>query len=81
MCDNTSERSFYEKIFLWGGLIGVVVFFLLGFLAGASSNGRPILPIVYGTSGLMWAFFAIVALIFFILGLVMVIVGAAKKGK
>jgi len=70
-----------KKIFLWGGLVGVVVFFLLGFLAGASNNGQPILPVVYGTSGLMWGFFALVCAIFFLIGLVMVIIGAVKGHK
>jgi len=70
-----------KKIFLWGGLISFVVFVLLGFLAGASNNGQPILPAVYGTSGLMWAFFAIICGVFFIIGLVMVIVSAKKRRK
>jgi hypothetical protein len=76
-----AKGDYMKKIFLWGGLIGFVAFILLGFLAGASNNGQPILPAVYGTSGLMWGFFAVICAIFFVIGLVMVIVGAIKRRK
>ena len=67
------------KWFLWGGLIGFIVFGAFGFLAGASNNGKALLPGIYGTSGLMWMFLAIVSLIFFLIGLIMVIVKAVKN--
>lgn len=70
-----------KKAFLWGGLIGFIVFFAFAFLAGATNNGRALLPGIYGTSGLMWGFFAVIALIFFIIGLVMVIVSTIKNRK
>jgi uncharacterized membrane protein len=70
-----------KKAFLWGGLIGFIVFFVFAFLAGATNNGKALLPGIYGTSGLMWGFFAIIALIFFIIGLVMMIVSAIKNRK
>ena len=68
-----------RKIFLWGGLIGFIVFFAFGFLAGASNNGKAILPGIYGTSGLMWLFFAVITFILFIIGLVMTIIQAVKN--
>jgi len=70
-----------KKAFLWGGFIGFIVFFAFAFLAGATNNGRALLPGIYGTSSLMWGFFAIIALIFFIIGLVMVVVSAIKNRK
>jgi len=70
-----------RKVLLWGGLVGTIVFFALAFLAGASNNGKAILPGIYGTSGLMWAFFAVITLILFIVGLIMVIVQAIKNRK
>ncbi len=72
-----------KKIFIWGGLIGFVVFFLLGFLSGATNgpDNQPILALVYGTNQVMWAFFALVSVIFFIIGLVMMIMGAIKERK
>lgn len=70
-----------KKVLLWGGLVGTIVFFTFAFLAGASNNGKALLPGIYGTSSLMWAFFAIIALILFIIGLIMVIVQAIKNRK
>ena len=70
-----------RKVLLWGGLVGTIVFFAFAFLAGASNNGKAILPGIYGTSSLMWAFFAIITLIIFIIGLIMVIVQAIKNRK
>jgi uncharacterized membrane protein len=67
------------KAFLWGGLVGFIVFFAFAFLAGATNNGKALLPGIYGTSGLMWGFFAVIALILFIIGLIMVIVNAVKN--
>jgi len=68
-----------KKVLLWGGLALTIVFFAFAFLAGATNNGKAILPGIYGTSGLMWAFFAVITLILFIIGLIMVIVQAIKN--
>ena len=68
-----------RKVLLWGGLVGTIVFFAFAFLAGASNNGKALLPGIYGTSGLMWAFFAVITFILFLIGLIMVIVNAIKN--
>jgi len=70
-----------RKVLLWGGLALTIVFFAFAFLAGASNNGKALLPGIYGTSSLMWAFFAIITLILFIIGLIMTIVNAVKSRK
>lgn len=70
-----------RQVFLWGGLACFIVFLAFGFLAGATNNGKALLPGIYGTSGLMWGFFAVIALILFIIGLVMTIVNAVKNRK
>lgn len=67
------------KWFLWIGLAGSIIFFAFGFLAGASNNGKALLPGIYGTSGLLWLFLAAVSFIFFLIGLIMVIVKAVKN--
>jgi hypothetical protein len=70
-----------RKVLLWGGLVGTIVFFAFAFLAGASNNGKALLPGIYGTSSLLWAFFAVICLILFIIGLIMVIVQGIKNRK
>lgn len=67
------------KWLLWGGLAGTIIFFAFGFLAGASNNGKAILPGIYGTSGLLWGFLAVISLIVFLIGLIIVIVKTIKN--
>ena len=68
-----------RKIFLWGGLGGFIVFVAFGGLAGATNNGKALLPGIYGTNSVIWLFFAVIAFILFIIGLVMTIVHAIKN--
>jgi len=69
------------KILLWVGLIGVIVFVLIGFLSGATNGPdmKPILPLVYGTNQTIWLFLTIISIILFVIGLIMVIVKAIKN--
>jgi len=69
------------KILLWGGLIMAVAFLLIGFLAGATNGPdlKPIWPAVYGTNQTLWAGLMLLGIIFFLIGLVMVIVRAIKN--
>ena len=70
-----------RQIFLWGGPACFIIFFAFATLAGASYNGKAMLPGIYGTSSVMWGFFGIIAAILFIIGLVMTIVNAVKNRK
>ncbi|MHB8277126.1 MAG: hypothetical protein ACYDIA_05690 [Candidatus Humimicrobiaceae bacterium] len=64
-----------------GGLTCFIIFLAFAGLAGANNNGKALLPGIYGTSSVMWGFFAVIAVILFIIGLVMTIVNAAKNRK
>ncbi|MDD5590000.1 MAG: hypothetical protein PHQ47_02400 [Candidatus Portnoybacteria bacterium] len=71
------------KILTWGGLIIAAVFFIIGFLAGATNGPdmTPIWPAVYGSNQTLWAGLMVLGLILFVIGLVMVIVRAMKNRK
>ncbi len=68
-----------RKIFLWGGLIGFIVFVLCFFLAGAMSNGNAVVPAIYGTNQGLWAFLSFVSLVLFFIGLIRTIIHAIKN--
>ncbi len=70
-----------KRTFLWGGLIGFAVFFLIGLLTSTSNNGPSILPLTCDSKGLIWVLFALVGAVFFLIGLVMVIVDVIKRRK
>lgn len=71
------------KILLWGGLVMAVVFFLLGFLAGATNGPdmAPIWPAVYGSNQVLWGGLMFLGLILFVIGLILVIIRAIKNRK
>lgn len=71
------------KILLWLGLIMAVVFFIIAFLAGATNGPdmKPIWPAVYGSSQVLWAGLALLGIVLFVVGLIMVIVRAIKNRK
>jgi len=71
------------KILTWGGLAMAVVFFIISFLSGATNGPdmQPIWPAVYGSNQILWAGLALLGLILFVIGLVMVIVRAIKNRK
>lgn len=70
-----------RKVFLWGGLACFIIFFAFAFLAGASFNGKAMLPGIFGTNSVMWGFFGIIAVILFITGLIMTIANVVKSRK
>ena len=43
-----------RKVFLWRELACFIIFFAFAFLAGASFNGKAMLPGIFGTSGVMY---------------------------
>lgn len=71
------------KVLLWGGLVVVAVFLIIGFLAGATNGpaNQPIWPAVYGSNQTLWAGLMFLGIILFIIGLIMVIVKAIQNRK
>ena len=71
------------KILTWGGLAVAIVFFIIAFLAGATNGPdmKPIWSAVYGTSQVLWAGLALLGLILFVIGLIMMIIRAIKNRK
>lgn len=71
------------KILTWGGLAIAAVFFIVGFLAGATNGPdmKPIWPAVYGTNQVLWAGLTLLGLILFVAGLIITIGRAIKNRK
>lgn len=71
------------KVLLWVGFVGVWVFFIMGFLAGATSGPdmKPLLLAVYGTNQAIWALSALVSLAIFTVGLITLIVAKLIKNR